>query len=217
MSHPVPSRRQALAAAAGIGLSLSFVARQAFAASEGGLARRKLIVVICRGGMDGLSVSPPIGDPDYRDLRRAIALDDAALKLNGDFGLHPALSSVHALALAGQARIVPSVATPDRARSHFEAQDVLESGAPVVYGAASGWLNRAVGVLQAQRKVEAISIGATSPLLLRGPSAVSSWSPGGVVDAEARLPTLLQDLYRDDPVLGPALARGLATETMAQA
>jgi uncharacterized protein (DUF1501 family) len=216
MSPASLSRRQALAAAAGFGLSLNFVARQAFAASEGALARKKMIFVICRGGMDGLSVSPPVGDPDYAGLRRTIALDDAALKLDGTFALHPALPAVHALALAGEARIAPAIATPDRARSHFEAQDVLESGSAVVYGAPSGWLNRAVSSLQAQRKVDAISIGATSPLVLRGPAAVSSWSPGKVVDAESRLPTLLQELYKDDPVLGPAFARGLATETMAQ-
>lgn len=212
-----PTRRAALAAAAGFGLSLDFVARQAFAASEGAQGLRKLIVVICRGGMDGLSVAPPVGDPDYQGLRRAIALDDRALKLDGTFGLHPSLTAVHAMARAGEARIVPAVATPDRARSHFEAQDVLESGAAVVYGTSSGWLNRAVSSLSAQRKVEALSVGPTAPLILRGPAAVSSWSPGKGVDASARLPTLLQDLYRDDPVLGPALARGLATETMAQA
>ena len=211
-----PTRRHALATAAGFGLSLDFLARQAFAASEGGLARRKLIFVICRGGMDGLSVSPPVGDPGYADLRQSIAITDKALKLDGTFALHPALAATHAMARAGEARIVPAVATPDRARSHFEAQDVLESGAAVVYGTTSGWLNRAVGALSRQRKVEAISIGATAPLVLRGPTPVSSWSPGGVVDGEARLPTLLQDLYRDDPVLGPAFARGLATESMAQ-
>lgn len=212
-----PTRRAALATAAGFGLSLQLIARQAFAASEGVQGRRKLIIVICRGGMDGLSVAPPVGDPDYHGLRRAIAVEDNALKLDGTFSLHPSLPSVHAMVRAGEARIVPAVATPDRARSHFEAQDVLESGAAGVYGASSGWLNRAVGSLSAQRKVEALSVGPTAPLILRGPAPVSSWSPGKGVDASARLPTLLHDLYRDDPVLGPALARGLATETMAQA
>jgi uncharacterized protein (DUF1501 family) len=216
MTPPSLSRRQALAAAAGFGLSLNFVARQAFAASETAMSRKKMIFVICRGGMDGLSVSPPVGDPDYAGLRRGIALGDEALKVDSTFALHPALPAVHALAVAGEARIVPAIATPDRARSHFEAQDVLESGSAVVYGAPSGWLNRAVTSLQTQRKVEAISIGATAPLVLRGPAAVSSWSPGKVVDAESRLPTLLQELYKDDPVLGPAFARGLSTETMAQ-
>jgi uncharacterized protein (DUF1501 family) len=217
MSHPPNlTRRHALAAAGAFGLSLDFVARQAFAATEGGLAQRRLIVVICRGGMDGLSVAPPVGDPDYQGLRGAIAVTDGALKLDGVFALHPALPATHALAQAGEARIVPAVATPDRARSHFEAQDVLESGATAVYGASSGWLNRAIASLSAQRKVAALSVGPIAPLILRGPAETSSWSPGKVVDAQARLPGLLQDLYKDDPVLGPALARGLATEVMAQ-
>lgn len=211
---PRLSRRRALALAAGFGLSLDLTARPALAA---GATRRKLIVVICRGGMDGLSVTPPVGDPDYAGLRRGLALSDDALMLDGTFGLHPALGAVHRLARAGQARIAPAVATPDRSRSHFEAQDVLESGAGEVYGTASGWLNRAVVALSGQGKVEALSVGPTAPLILRGPAPASSWSPGRGVDARARLPTLLQDLYRDDPILGPALARGLATEAMAQA
>jgi uncharacterized protein (DUF1501 family) len=217
MNALVPTRRQALAAATGFGLSVQFLARQAFAGTEGGLANRKLIVVICRGGMDGLSVAPPVGDPDYAGLRGAIALGPEALKLDATFALHPALASVHALALAGQARIAPAVATPDRARSHFEAQDVLESGAAATYGASSGWLNRAVESLSAQRRVTALSVGPTAPLILRGKAPAGSWSPGKVVDGSARLPTLLQDLYKDDPLLGPALAQGLATEAMAQA
>ena len=206
---PHMNRRAALA---GLGLSVSFLARQAVA----GDGQKKLITVVCRGGMDGLSVSPPVGDRDYKGLRQAIAVEEAVLTLDGTFGLHPSLAAVHALAKSGQARIAPAIASPDRARSHFEAQDVLESGGSVVYGTTTGWLNRAVSALARQGKIEALSVGATAPLILRGPAAVSSWSPGREVDVESRLPMLLQDLYRDDPVLGPALARGLATETMAQ-
>ena len=212
LPSPKPSRRGVLAGAGALGLSVQFLARPANAAA---VASNKLIVVICRGGMDGLTVSPPVGDPDYAGLRGQIALGPEALKLDGTFALHPSLASVHALAQAGQARIAPAIATPDRARSHFEAQDVLESGAAAVYGAPSGWLNRAVGAMGAG-KVSALSVGPTAPLILRGPAAFASWSPGRTVDASARLPTLLQDLYRNDPLLGPALARGLATETMAQ-
>lgn len=201
-----------LAGAGALGLSVQFLARPASAAAG---AANKLIVVICRGGMDGLTVSPPVGDPDYAGLRGQIALGPETLKLDATFALHPSLASVHALAQAGHARIAPAIATPDRARSHFEAQDVLESGAAAVYGAPSGWLNRTVGAMGAG-KVSALSVGPTAPLILRGPAAFASWSPGRAVDASARLPTLLQDLYRNDPLLGPALARGLATETMAQ-
>ena len=210
------SRRSVLATAAGFGLSLQLMALPATAA-DADLARKKVVVVICRGGMDGLSVSPPVGDPDYQGLRGALALGDGALPVDGTFALHPQLGAIHALVKADQARIVPAVATPDRARSHFEAQDVLETGAPGVYATTSGWLNRAVEAMSVQRKVDALSVGPTAPLILRGRVQTASWSPGRTVDAEARLPMLLQDLYRNDPLLGPALARGLQTELMAQA
>jgi uncharacterized protein (DUF1501 family) len=215
MNALTPSRRGLLATAAGFGLSLQVLAVPATAA-DSAANKKKIVVVICRGGMDGLSVAPPIGDSEYRGLRGALALNDTALPLDGTFALHPQLTAVHAMAKAGEARIVPAVATPDRARSHFEAQDVLETGAPGVYSTTSGWLNRTVETLSAHRRIEALSVGPTAPLILRGKAPAASWSPGRSVDAEARLPTLLQDLYRNDPLLGPALARGLATETMAK-
>ena len=218
---PDPTRRSALLAAAGAGISVTFLGRQAFAASEGALAKRKLVVVICRGAMDGLSLSPPIGDPDYAALRGEIAIpgfgqNDGALKLDETFGLHPRLESVHALALKGQARIAPAVATPDRARSHFEAQDVLESGSSQVYGVSSGWLNRAMEALAPARKVEALSVGAQAPLILRGRIQAASWSPGGYHERDARLPGILADLYAGDPLLSRALASGMQTQAMAQ-
>ena len=211
------NRRSLLGLGASLGISVSFLGSQAFAASEGDLAKKKLVVVICRGGMDGLSVSPPVGDPDYAALRGSIAMKpEQVLKLDNTFGLHPELKAVHALALKGEARIAPAIASPDRARSHFEAQDVLETGASGVYGADTGWLNRTLEALTPVRKVEGLSVGATAPLILRGKVQAASWSPGKGVDETARLPTLLQDLYRSDPLLGPAFARGLETETMAQ-
>ena len=215
------SRRSALIAASGLGLSVTFLGRQAFAASEGEMAKRKLVVFICRGAMDGLSVSPPIGDANYAALRGSIVIPgfgqtDGALKLDETFGLHPKLQAVHALALKGQARIAPAVATPDRARSHFEAQDVLETGVPETENNGSGWLNRAMEVLSAQRRVSALSVGAQAPLILRGRLQAASWSPGGYKDRDARLPAILTDLYAGDPLLSPALASGRQTEAMAK-
>jgi uncharacterized protein (DUF1501 family) len=221
MTTPL-SRRSALATAAGLGLSISFLGRAAFAASEGDLARKKLIVLVCRGGMDGLSVSPPIGDPNYAGLRGPIALapfgaQDGALKLDDTFGLHPSLKTVWRLAQAGQARIAPAVATPDRARSHFEAQDVLENGGTAAYGLSTGWLNRTLQAMAPTRKVQALSVGVEAPLILRGPVQTASWSPGGLQSRDARLPMILADLYANDPLLGPALASGLATQGQAKA
>lgn len=216
MNAPL-NRRSLLGLGASLGIGVTFLGSQAFASAESDLARKKLVVVICRGGMDGLSVSPPVGDANYAALRGSIALKpDEVLKLDGTFGLHPELSTVHALALQGEARIAPAIASPDRARSHFEAQDVLETGASGVYGADTGWLNRTLEVLAPIRPVEGLSVGSTAPLILRGKVQAASWSPGKGVDESARLPTLLQDLYKTDPLLGPAFARGLETETMAQ-
>ncbi|MFZ5669973.1 MAG: DUF1501 domain-containing protein [Pseudomonadota bacterium] len=213
MTRLPPSRRSLLAAAAGLGVSVAFLGR--VAAADDAVARRKLVVVVARGGMDGLSVAPPVGDPDYAALRGRIAIaPDRALGLDATFGLHPALAGVHALALEGQARIAPAIASPDRARSHFEAQDVLESGATAVYGAASGFLNRALEA-GGGRPIAALSVGATAPLILRGPVRTGSWSPGPAGEGSPRLPAILTDLYADDPLLAPALANGLATLAMA--
>jgi uncharacterized protein (DUF1501 family) len=221
-ASPSPlSRRDALRGALGLGITLEYLGGRAWAASQGDEARRKLVVIICRGGMDGLSVSPPVGDSAYRGLRGSIALapfgqPGGALPLDSTFGLHPALASVHQLALKGQARIAPAVATPDRARSHFEAQDVLESGGTVVYGTSSGWLNRSLQAMGPARQVQAISLGATAPLLLRGKVETASWAPGGAPERDHRLPGILQDLYAHDPMLSQALASGLSTEGMAK-
>jgi uncharacterized protein (DUF1501 family) len=208
------NRRRLLAAGGALGLSVGFMGGPALARDRG---RRKLVVVLARGAMDGLSATPPVGDPDYAGLRGRIAIPaDRALRLDDTFALHPALAHVHALALRGQARIAPATASPDRARSHFEAQDVLESGAAVVYGTASGFLNRALAAMPGGRG-DGLSVGATAPLILRGPVQTASWSPGAAGEGSPRLPGILADLYAGDPLLGPALARGLQTEAMAEA
>ena len=213
MTYPHPSRRGLLSLGAGLGMT--FLAAPVLADPLS--ARRKLVVIVCRGAMDGLSVSPPIGDPDYAALRGLIAIPpDKVLKLDADFGLHPKLATVYALAQAGQARIAPAVAIPERIRSHFEAQDLLESGGARVYDVTTGWLNRALAASSRDGRVTAISVGPEEPLILRGPSPVQSWSPGGRQSADlGRITTTLQDLYKHDPILGPALASGLQTEAAA--
>ncbi len=215
------SRRGALSYALALGLSIDFLGARAFAASDSARSAKKLVVVVCRGGLDGLSLSPPVGDANYHALRGPIAIAPVgeaggALPLDATFGLHPALVATHALATRGQARIAPAVATPDRERSHFEAQDVLESGAGAVYATTSGWLNRALEAMGPAGAVKAISVGPTTPLILRGRIEAASWSPGGGAQRDSRLPGILQDLYAHDGLLGPALASGLATEAMAK-
>ena len=196
----------------GAGLGAAFLGSRAFAAAT---ADRKLVVIIARGGMDGCSLVPPVGDPNYAALRGAIALtQDAVLKIDGTFGLHPKLETLYRLHQAGQARLAPAVAIPERIRSHFEAQDLLENGGAKLYGATTGWLNRALATGGAPLK--ALSVGAQTPLILRGPVQAQSWSPGGAAPAASdRIVAQLQDLYAGDSLLGPAFASGLRTEAMA--
>ena len=211
-----PTRRGILTAA-GAGVTLSYLGGGLAHGQAAAGSKKKLVVIICRGAMDGLSVSPPIGDPGYAALRGGLAIKpEQALKIDGAFALHPKLSATHALLQQGQARIAPAVAIPQRIRSHFEAQDLLESGGARLYGATTGWLNRTLAAVQTTRPVKALAIGPQEPLILRGPVQADSWSPGGRVGAATnRIATSLQELYKNDTLLGPALAAGLATEKQA--
>ncbi|WP_295165917.1 DUF1501 domain-containing protein [uncultured Brevundimonas sp.] len=207
--------RRRLLAAASAGIGLAFAGR--VAAQTAGPAN-KLVVVIARGAMDGLSVTVPYADPNYVPLRGGLAIAapgevNGALALNEGFGLHPALAGLHALYGQGQMRFAPAVALPVRIRSHFDAQDVLENGGEGLRQQSDGWLNRAI-VAAGGTSLKGLSIGAQTPLILRGDAPVSSWAPGGLVRDGDRIASLLQDLYVEDPMLGQNLARGLATEQL---
>ncbi|MEN5362513.1 DUF1501 domain-containing protein [Brevundimonas intermedia] len=207
--------RRHLLAAASAGVGLAFAGR--VAAQTNGPAN-KLVVVIARGAMDGLSVTIPYGDPNYVPLRAGLAIPapgeaNGALALGEGFGLHPALAGLHDLYGAGQMRFAPAVALPVRIRSHFDAQDVLENGGEGLRQQTDGWLNRAI-VAAGGASLKGLSIGAQTPLILRGDAPVSSWAPGGQVRGGDRIASLLQDLYVEDSMLGQNLARGLATEEL---
>jgi len=203
--------RRFLLGASAAGVSLAF-AGQAGAQSAAGPGN-KLVVIIARGAMDGLSVVVPTDDPDYRPLRGALAIENS-LTLSDGFGLHPSLAGLHALHAQGQMRFAPAVAIPVRVRSHFDAQDVLENGGEGLRQQTDGWLNRA---LSATGGLKGLSIGAQTPLILRGSAATSSWAPGGRTGSEDRIASMLQDLYVEDRLLGENLAAGLQTEAQAMA
>ncbi len=220
MTDPIPmprlvlDRRRLLAGLGVGGLSLTF-AGQAAAQASGG--RPKLVVIIARGAMDGLSVTAPFADTDYIRLRGPLAMKapgeaEGGLSLEQGFALHPALGGLHGLYGQGQLRFAPAVAIPTRIRSHFDAQDMLESGGERLHQSDSGWLNRALGAVNGR----GLSIGAQTPLILRGPAETSSWAPGGRIGGDDRLASLLQDLYVEDRLLATNLARGLETEAQAQ-
>ena len=215
---PILNRRLLLGGSlAGIGLA--YAGRTA-AQARG--PKPKLVVIVARGAMDGLSVTVPYGDPDYRALRGGLAIAapgeaNGALALRDGFGLHPALPGLKAMYDAGRMRFAPAAAIPARVRSHFDAQDVLENGGQGLREQTDGWLNRALVAAGGQGRLKGLSIGAQTPLILRGAAETSSWAPGGLVKGEDRIASLLQDLYVDDPMLQGNLARGLETEAMAMA
>ena len=156
----------------------------------------------------------PYGDAALTGLRGELVPpapgeDGGMLDLGGFYGLHPALANLHAMYRAGEALAVHAVAGPYRARSHFEAQDYLESGAD--HRMTSGWLNRALAALPPPTAHgEAMAIGMSVPLLLRGPASVANWAPHGTATLDADLYARIAALNHDDSVLGPAIAEGLS-------
>jgi len=131
--------------------SLPSFLQRAVAATTGGQGKKKMVVLFQRGAMDGLNVVVPFGEPNYYKLRPTIAIPqprsggtDAAIDLDGFFGLHPSLQPLQPLFQNGQLAIVQAVGSPDPSRSHFDAQDFMESGTPGVKSTDDGWLNRAL-------------------------------------------------------------------------
>lgn len=209
------TRRAMLGVTAGL-FSAAYLPRDAMAAD--GDAR--LLVVVLRGGTDGLSVVVPTGDRDYERLRRDIAIPaGATIKLDGDFGLHPAMTRFGKLFGAGEAAVVHATCVPLRNRSHFDCQDNLENGLPGLGAAnATGWLNRLLSALpkgDPAAKRGAIQVG-EAPLILRGPAPVLGWSPTWFTPAGRDIRKPLLDLYEaeDRPLYG-ALTRGIEANNLA--
>ena len=183
----------------------------------------RLIVMILRGAMDGLSALAPIGDPAYADLHGELALrwdgEHAALRIDPFFGLNPAMPNFARLYGAKQAIALHACATNYRERSHFDGQDVLESGMPTPGQVQSGWLNRAIAALPGGERIAArggLAVGTTPPLVMRGGAPVLGWAASNLNAPTDDLATRLLGLYaHTDPALGAALRAGLDAEHMA--
>jgi uncharacterized protein (DUF1501 family) len=178
----------------------------------------RLIVVILRGALDGLATVAPVGDPDYAGLHGSIALTPegphAAVMLDSLFALHPSMPEFARMYKDKQAAVVHAVSTPYRDRSHFDGQDVLESGFAGPGRVQSGWLNRALGVLpQGERVMSGLAVGPTTPLVLRGAAPTVGWAPVALPQADDDTAMRLVELYSHrDPALGTALSQGLLLE-----
>ena len=191
----------------------------------------RLLVVVLRGALDGLATVAPAADPGWVALRGDNALRGdgpaAGLPLDGFFVLNPAMPNLHRLYQAGAAGIVHAVATPYRERSHFDGQDVLESGVAAPGATATGWLNRALMEMASGGRVDpassdgagrAFAIGPMTPLVARGPAPVLSWTPPRLQPATDDTVMRLLDLYRHtDPEMARALEERIGLAAIARA
>ncbi len=183
----------------------------------------RLLVIVLRGGLDGLSAVPPVGDPAYAALRGGLAMSTsgpgAAVPLDGIFALNAAMPEFLRLYRAGQASVIQAAASPYRERSHFDGQDVLESGIPST-GGRDGWMARALGALPkgaAVAPVKGLSIGLTTPLIMRGPAEITTWAPQTFPYANDDTIRRLMSLYEArDPALARALRGGVETEAVSK-
>src|ERR1700730_8712183 len=162
-----------------IGMSTLPAFLQRAVAATTGPGGKKLVVLFQRGAADGLNIVVPFGEPNYYKIRPSIAIpqprqggEGAAADLDGFFGFHPSLAPLGPLFHKGQLAIVHAAGSPDTTRSHFDAQDFMESGTPGVKSTDDGWLNRTVSSISEQDAppFRAVAMGPNLPLTLRGPA-----------------------------------------------
>jgi len=204
MTFHAPSRREVLLAS---GTLFAWAHLPGVARAESRDPR--FLAIILRGALDGLATVAPVGDPDWVALRGDNALTQNSkvppLKLNDFFALNPAMPNLHKMFAANEAIIVHACATPYRERSHFDGQDLLESGLPKVTPSESGWLNRALATLAPGGRVDpkgarVFAVGPVTPLIARGAAPILSWSPQQIMPASDDTLARLQDLYRHTDV-----------------
>lgn len=203
-------RRSLLATTPALAAAL-FAPRIAFARAA---TDRRLVFIIQRGAADGLGTLAPVGDPAFAGARGVLAEDYAGQpQIGGLFALHPALKTIAALYGERQALFVHATASPYRDRSHFDGQNVLETGGAGAYQVKDGWLNRLLGMLPAD-EARAIAVAATVPLALRGSHDVASYAPSALPRANEDLIQRVAMLYEGDSQLHALWSEALDTRKL---
>lgn len=180
------------------GLSLTGLPGLSFAKAN---TDKRFIFIIQRGAADGLNTVIPYADPAYQKLRGALAINASqAIKLDGLFALHPSLKATAKLYQEKQALFVHAIASPYRGRSHFDAQNVLETGGKAAYQFKDGWMNRMLSLLPPAQH-EAIAIASSIPMALRGKVNVNAYAPSNLRDAPDDLLLRVGELYAQDAQL----------------
>lgn len=169
----------------------------------------RLVVIILRGGMDGLDVVQPYGDPALRTLRKTLSAGprNGALDLDGYFALHPSLAPLMPMWQAGHLSFVHAVSTPYRnKRSHFDGQDLLEAGTTDLNGTRDGWLNRMLQSVPGVHARTAYAIGRSDMRLLQGAAEVANWAPGSELSLSPQAVRLMELITESDPALHAAFS-----------
>ena len=173
----------------------------------------RLVVIVLRGGMDGLGVLQPVADPNLAVLRPSLSEAMRGRDLASGFALHGALEPLRPMWDAGELAFAPAVSTPYRGqRSHFDGQDILEAGTgmDVAIGSArGGWMNRMLSTIPGVASETAFAIGREVPLILSGENPFSSWSPETRLDLTPQARLLLERVYANDPVFHAAASEAL--------
>jgi len=167
----------------------------------------RLALIVLRGGLDGLTAVPLPRDEQFVAARGALAqLPSPALPLDGPYALHPALAEMHTLYGRGELLVVHATGLPYRERSHFDAQQLLESGGARPHELTSGWLGRAL----AANGRKGMALQTAVPLVLRGPGDIDTWAPSVLPEPSVDLVARVERMYGSDPMLAQALARARA-------
>jgi len=172
----------------------------------------RLVVVLLRGGVDGLAMVPATADPHFRQARGTAAPDHDGLPLDGPFALHPSMAPLLPLWERHELLVAHAVGLPYQQRSHFDAQDVLESGHARPMASDSGWLSRAL--VAAGSDGPAMAVGRHVPLILRGEARATSVDPSRRSRLTPERMAPIRDVLADDPQLAHAVVEGLATRAM---
>jgi uncharacterized protein (DUF1501 family) len=191
------------------GAGIAVLPGMAFAAAP---TERRFVFVIQRGAADGLNIVMPTGDPGFAPARGALAVPGGT-KLDGMFTLHPALAEMAKLYAGKEALFAHAVASRYRDRSHFDGQNVLETGGTQPYQLKDGWLNRFLALLP-KAQSEAIAISSTIPAALRGKIDVASYAPSALPAAPDDLLGRVSALYATDPQLHGLWEQAMATRAM---
>ncbi|WP_299649923.1 DUF1501 domain-containing protein [uncultured Tateyamaria sp.] len=208
MSSPL-SRRAFLARSGLVGCSLAASPLLTPVSLAAAPWDTRLVVIILRGGMDGLDVVQPYGDPAFSKLRGSLAVgaEGGAHDLDGYFAMHPSLGPLVPMWDAGQLSFVHAVSTPYRdKRSHFDGQDLLEAGTTSMAGVRDGWLNRMLQAVPGVTPQTAYAVGRSDMRLLQGAAEVANWAPDADLRLSPQAARLLELVTESDPALHAALA-----------